>query len=290
MIRPAQGKSLSVNPSDQLRIYFVSKDNRAWPPGSAGASYPTREKGFTIDWRGCGGIITADAGYSVAALDLHRFSGHPTAMIVLPSEQFRLWHDNLREAFMPKAGGYAIDDITRHIGETSRLLVRQQIPSDLQARFAPQAEMDQWFGKSHVLDDRMLPLLMYRAATEEQINTGKFGPGPTWFAGDGLDAHAVGEGPELAEALLSIQNPLTLTSDADLHEITPALLIPGEYDGIIIRGSDGLCRAAAAASPEQYRVTGDCNPDIGLWLASWRWLQPAWQPAATPDIDDPIPY
>lgn len=290
MIRPkASQETLTAPAQDQLRIYFVSKDNLAWPPGSVGASYPAQEKGFSIDWRGCGAIITASAGYSAAALDLHRFAGHSTAMIVLPSEQFRLWHDNLREAFMPKAGGYAIDDITRHIGETSRLLVRQQIPADLQARFTPRAEIDLWYGDSQVHDPKYLPQVMCRAATPDEVKAGTFSEGITWFAADGADAHIVGKGPELPEAIVRIEKPLTLATGTSIKEAMATMLIPGGYDGIIIRDEAGACVATAVASPEQFRLAGTDHPDVECWLESWLSLRPIWPPAPAPapDIDEP---
>lgn len=285
MIRPRPTESTeSANPSDQLRIYFYSNETPPAPPHSLRSRLPAKETYFNIDWRGCGALGTAGDGLSIAAADLHTFAGHPSVVIKLSDHELRAWHNNLRGAFMPKAGGYSIDDITQHISQSSRLLNLQRIPGKYRERFKPETEIDLWYGESHVHNKNYLPQVMYRAATPDQMQASIFASGNTWFGADGFDAHVVGDGSELAEVVLSIQNPLVLSSDTLLTDAIGYIPIPAGYDGLIIRNDDGSCRAAAVADPSQFRLVGADHPEMECWLQSWLQITPITPPPApTPD-------
>lgn len=281
MIRPRPlAQSDSPKPNDELRIYFFSNGVTGGMPGSI-RSRLNKETYFNIDWRGCGALGTAEAGYSISAADLHRFAGHPIVHIPLQDTDLRRWHNTLRAAFMPKDGGYSIDEITRTIAQASRLLTRLRIPTTLKERFNPDTEIDRWYGDSHAHNGKYLPQVMFRAATPEQMLAGEFSTGNTWFASDGWDAHVVGDGSELAEAVLSIQNPLILAPDTQLKDAIGDIPIPAGYDGLIIRNEDGSCSAAAVADPSQFRLTGATHPEMESWFQSWMQIPPV-TPARPP--------
>lgn len=280
MIRPRPTeKPESANPSDQLRIYFYSNEMPPAPPYSLRSRLPAKETYFNIDWRGCGALGTAEDGLSIAAADLHTFAGHPSVVIKLSDHELRVWHNNLRSAFMPKAGGYSIDEITQHIAEASRLLMRMRVPSALEGRFKADTEIDRWYGDSHAHNEKYRPQVMFRAATPDQMQAGVFSSGITWFGADGFDAHVVGDGSELAEVVLSIQKPLVLSPDTLLTDAIGYIPIPAGYDGLIIRNDDGSCRAAAVADPSQFRLAGTDHPEMECWLQSWLSIAPVTPPA-----------
>jgi hypothetical protein len=230
----------------------------------------TLENYFSVDWRGCSLIGSADDGYVTAAADLHRFSGRKCLILNLHERTFKRWHEHLHNHFPPVRGGYAIENICRVIGESSRKIFRERVPAELRELFAPDTELDQWFAGSLVVELSQSPQMMFRVVPDGARPTADLPKeGAIWFAEDGAWATFMGQGGDLAEVLLSIKKPFELPSGLSLSELG-SKDIPEGHDGLIMWGRDGRIEAAAVSSFEQVRFAGAANPDVEAWYASFR--------------------
>ncbi len=258
----------SIGMQDEFRIYFRLKDgDLPWPTRR---NTREAERYFSIDRRGCSALGSAAQGCVASAVDLHRFAGHQALVFDLPTAPYHDWHEHLRSHFMPVQGCYSMDDICRAIGEGSRKLVRMRVPSALEGRFSPDSDMDRWFAGSQVVEPNQEPTMLFRAVADCS-NPGESMPqaGPIWFAADGAWATRMGKGPDLAEAVFCIKNPLALPAGLTLEQIT-GTAIPEGYDGILVQDEKGRIEAAAAASIEQIRFAGAASPIVEAWYESWR--------------------
>ncbi|WP_455233351.1 hypothetical protein [Geopseudomonas aromaticivorans] len=270
-----------------LTIYFQQVE--PFPPSMRPTLRSRQERFFSIDYRGCGRVGTADAGYVQACKDLKDFTGNPIVRFCVNEWVFQRWHAYLMQAFPPIPGGYPVEAVCQGIGEASRLLMSRQPPAPaLRDLFKPAGNpLDAWFEGSKITEKGSPQHLFRAVVSEADPLAGLPTDRPIWFGDDGISATYLGEGPDLIEVVLALKNPLILEPGQDIKTLL-SLGIPEGHDGLLRYDDKWRADVAAVASPEQVRVVRPDDQELAAWLQSWEKLAP--EPADLEVLFEPAAF